>query len=331
MQALDSLMQQRPDSALALLRSDVARNDSTTEYDRHYAQLLLAEALYKNDQAQTNREDVLEAVRYFDSLADTRGVSLHGSGRRDASDVSAQTIAFLAARAHYINGVGHYERDSIVAACREYLTALEVMESHFGEKDLVGQKAKFMALTYTRLTELFADFYLHEQAIYFGKQSLAYYVKHDDSTWYIPFMIGEIGSHYDMMEEYDSADFYYQKSLTVLTDTNDLIYRDITTHLAFLDYKTGKGSEPSLTTLKNLVRQTVNKQEQLSRYLIVGDIYYHENLFDSALVYFNHVFQESQNEELKKQDAELLVEILKTQGRESEILNMRNFWCHTPI
>ena len=74
--AIDSLMWQRPDSALAVLRDyldndggDAARHASTGgTFDNHYAHLLLAELLYKNYQFQTNRAELLEAVDYYDSL-----------------------------------------------------------------------------------------------------------------------------------------------------------------------------------------------------------------------------------------------------------------------
>ena len=74
LQSVDSLLWQQPDSALALLLpwfdtccTDVARNVSTI-YNHHYAHLLLAELLYKNDYAQTNREELRQAVTFFDSL-----------------------------------------------------------------------------------------------------------------------------------------------------------------------------------------------------------------------------------------------------------------------
>ena len=119
--AIDSLMWHQPDSALACLLPcfDTCRDakfcvSTATAYNRHYANLLLAELLYKNDYAQTNRAELLQAVAYFDSLlvdgADTRGVSQQARPRRDARRASAQNIAFLDARAHYINGVGYYER-----------------------------------------------------------------------------------------------------------------------------------------------------------------------------------------------------------------------------
>ena len=47
--AIDSLMWQHPDSALQCLLAcrDVSGNVSTTRFDDHYANLLLAELLYK--------------------------------------------------------------------------------------------------------------------------------------------------------------------------------------------------------------------------------------------------------------------------------------------
>ena len=179
--SVDSLMWVQPDSALACLLPyfdtccrDAARQVSTV-YDRHYAHLLLAELLYKNDYAQTNRAELLDAVGYFDSLTFT--LNDHSSPRRliaggnPLSPTQNDQLFFLSARAHYINGVGYYEHDSVVPACKEYLTALEVMEGYFEEEELVGKKAKFMALTHSHLAELFSNMYLHEQALYFGKLS----------------------------------------------------------------------------------------------------------------------------------------------------------------
>ena len=127
--AVDSLMWQQPDSALAVMLEFSASSeaDSLSEFEGHYCQVLIAELLYKNNYAQSNRTEVLKAVGYFDSIVD----------------------AFLAARAHYIKGVGYYERDSLIEACTEYLNTLRIMENHFGENELVGKKARFMALTYS--------------------------------------------------------------------------------------------------------------------------------------------------------------------------------------
>ena len=203
-------------------------------------------------------------------------------------------------------------------ACREYLKALEIMEGRFEEKEMVGKKARFMALTYTRLTDVFSDFYLHEQAIYFGKKSMVYYYKYDASSRHVSRMLNEIGSHYDMMSRFDSANFYYRKSLMVLPDTNNLTYRDIATLLAYLSYKTGEVPQTSLNQLKRLLGQSETQKEVLSRCAIIGEIYYQEKQYDSAWIYLNKVFHKSQSADTKKQVAERLVEICEAEGRLSE-------------
>ena len=339
--AVDSLLWRQPDSALALLQDylacrdvacnvsnandtiieDVARYVSTTAYDRHYANLLLAELLYKNYYAQTNRAELQQAVGYFDSLtvlADTRGVSLRSRPRRDAQRASAQNIAFLDARSHYINGVGYYEHDSVVPACKGYMKALEVMEEHFEEEELVGKKAQFMALTHTHLLELYSDLYLHEQAIYFGKGSLHYYYKYEASPMHIAWVLDEIGLHYDILENYDSAYYFYDLGLKVLSDTNSLAYRDVSTHLASLFYKTGGNITAFLNQLNVLLSNTNSGKEYYSRCLSIGEIYYTEKQFDSAWNYFDKVYNGTQSVESKKLAAERLIEICKVQGKKTE-------------
>ena len=305
---IDSLMWRQPDSALARLQRFAASPtaDSLDEFDGHYCQVLVSELLYKNYQPQTNRDELLRAVDYFDSLCGCRDVA------RNISTI------FLDARAHYINGVGYYERDSVKDACREYLKSLEIMEGRFGEKELMGDKARFMALTYTRLTETFSDLYLHEQAICFAQQSLCYYNKDDTTSWHRAWILNEIGSQYDMMDNYDSASSYYHKSLPVVPDTNSLIYRDITSRLAYLSYKKGESSQLSLNLLRNLLSQTESEKEYLSRSLIYGEIYYLEQQFDSAWLYFAKVYERTKSVASKKLAAKRLLEISKTRNSDQE-------------
>ncbi|MBR0177423.1 MAG: hypothetical protein IJQ11_08340, partial [Bacteroidales bacterium] len=101
--AIDSLMWQQPDSALALLLPWLDTVDSSQAFDNHYAQLLLAELLYKNDYAQTNRPALRQAVAYLDSLAGMCDEDTRGASAQNGSPITV----FLAARAHYINGVGY--------------------------------------------------------------------------------------------------------------------------------------------------------------------------------------------------------------------------------
>ncbi len=334
--AIDSLMWQRPDSALMcllpyfdtccrdvsgnvsentndVLAGDVSGNVSTTN-DCHYANLLLAELLYKNDNPQLNRAELLQAVDYYDSLHACTDV---------ARNVS--TNAFLDARAHYINGVGFYERDSVVEACQEYLKALELMEDCFDEVEIIGNKANLTALLFAHLTGVFSDQYLHEQSIYFGNKTLKYFKKYDAISWNVSWVLNEIGSHYDVLGDYDSAGYYYNQGLFLLSDTNNLNYRDLTTRLAFLSYKKEKNPILSLNQLFSMLSQAESKQEYISRCLTIGEIYYHEKEFDSAWLYLNNVYDQSQNIGAKKQAAEWLVEICKAQNNMQDMHKFAEF------
>ena len=347
--AVDSLLWRQPDSALALLQDylacrdaacnvsnandtiieDVARYVSTTAYDQHYAHLLLAELLYKNDYAQTNRAELLQAVGYFDSLAlisigHTHALRRH-CGLDPQSPCRYDNLVFLDARAHYINGVGYYEHDSVVPACKEYMKALEVMEEHFEEEELVGKKAQFMAMTYTHLTGLFSDLYLHEQAIYFGKESLEYYQKYNAEPWHIAWTLNQIGGGYHVLRDYDSAYYYYKRGLNILTDTTSLMYRDITNSLALLSYWERRTGEESLNQLKVILSNANSDKEYYSRCLSIGETYYQEKQFDSAWFYLKKVFENTQSEESKKLAAQRLVEICKAQGKELEAMEYADF------
>ena len=333
--AIDSLMWRQPDSALALLLRyfdtccrDVSGNVSTTtEHDNHYAHLLLSELLYKNDYEQTNRRDLQKAVNYFDSLVRQAPPLQRGLGglNKPQSHNQNPNLAFLDARAHYINGVGYYENDSVVEACKEYLKAWEIMENHFKDKDMISHKAQFMALTYTRLSMLFSDMYLHERAIYFAQLSIATNQKLDVPRWHIARMLCEIGVQYDIMEQLDSADFYYKNATIVLSDTNSLLFRDIFTRQVFLSYKKKGLEESTLTQLDFIMSQSNSETEYLLRSLTKGEVFYQEKQLDSAWYYLNKVYNNTKSIASKKQAAEWLLDISKNQRKDDEIHEYANF------
>ena len=323
--AVDSLMWRQPDSALVLLLPWFDSAAAPAEYDRHYAHLLLSELLYKNYCEQTNRAELLQAESYFDSLVGQRppfkGVPVRAGDSKNAS----QSLAFLAARAHYMDGVGHYERDSLVPACREYMKALEIMEGRFDEKDLTGHKTLFMAYAFSRLMEMYSDLYLHEQTICFARLSLEYYIKTEAPSWYSARIFNELGMQYEMMTRLDSAQYYYLKAAKVLHDTNSLLYRDIITHLAVLDYKNTKQIDTATRVLYDLLSKAQYFDEYMARAAILGEIFYHEKQYDSALVYLNMVYENSERTDSRKQAAEWIVGIYKAKGYDSKILEYAEF------
>lgn len=319
--AIDSMMWSQPDSAFTQLLAfaDNPLADSLDAFNGHYFHLLLSELLYKNDYAQTNRDDLLRAVAYLDSLCGTSVPQPDDPSRQEViSRHVPAALAFLDARAHYIDGAGYYEMDSAVPACRQYLQALEVMETRFNEKDLVGHLAQFMALAYTHLTVVFSDQYLHEQAIRFGKQALSYYNRYDATPWHQAWISEAIGLNHEMLERLDSAFYYYQQAYSYLPDTIGLTYRDIKTAQVRLTYQCEMGAESSILALKQLLDAADNEEEYCARCLTIGDVFYSEQQYDSAWPYLQKVFCETTNTALKKQAAEWLAHICKESGRDAE-------------
>jgi len=304
---IDSLMQHDADSALIMLmsfRPTEGSGEISYKFNDNYQSLLLAEALYKTDNPQYYRDSLQTAMRYFDSLA-----QLYSHN---------DDIIMFSARSHYMSGVGYYELDSIVRACKEYLKTLEIMENHFYVDKLTGYKAKFMALTYTRLKELFTNQFMIKQAIYCGKVSLIFYKKATPSKYSISNTLAKLGQLYDISGRMDSAYYYYDEAMKSLPDSNNLFYRDLISSKAVLSYELGNGFIPALKQLGQVINLAESEDELLTRYYTIGSLYFEEKIYDSAVIYLNLVYDKernSGNSGIKKlQAAEYLREIYRNQG-----------------
>ena len=152
--------------------------------------------------------------------------------------------------------------------------------------------------------EMYSDLYLHEQTICFARLSLEYYIKTEAPSWYSARIFNELGMQYEMMTRLDSAQYYYLKAAKVLHDTNSLLYRDIITHLAVLDYKNTKQIDTATRVLYDLLSKAQYFDEYMARAAILGEIFYHEKQYDSALVYLNMVYENSERTDSRKQAAE---------------------------
>ena len=303
---IDSLMWRRADSAFVLLQEFVVSPEAEEldTFDGHYCQVLISELLYKNDCEQTNREDLLFAVDYFDSLsADMHGVSLQ------------ERNVFLDARAHYIYGVGYYERGDVVQACAEYLKALRVMEEQFEEKELVGKKAQFMAYICSRLGEMFSDQLLAEPAITCYKQALFYCRREPTSIYGIPVLLYNLGIQYDIANQKDSAAFYYDEALANMPDFDNLHYRDLMANKAiFAFYNLDYSSDSIIKSLKHLVALSADEEEKTTRLLTLGNILFDDKQYDSSRVYLETVYEQQEDLESKMIAAENLRDIYQIKG-----------------
>ena len=329
---IDSLMWYRPDSAFWHIGhyfkpngDNVSTISTRTEYDRHYAYLLLAELLFKNDYPQTNRRALLQAVRYFDSLTftlnDTPSPKHLIAGTDPLSLTRNDNIVFLAARAHYMNGVGYYEHDSIIEACTEYIRALEIMENHFPIVETRRATSlhatphipRFMMLIHCRLGGLFSNQFMQEPAIYCFKKALVFNrlepVFPDDysnSLYYI-------GAQYDKLQQWDSAQYYYDEALRLLPDTSNWLFKVLMSSKANLNYASSEDVEPAVSDLKRIAAKA-DSYEKPWHFFLIGQIYYNEKQYDSALVYLEPTFEQSENIESKALVSKFLHDIYQSQG-----------------
>ena len=285
---IDSMMWRQPDSAFLRLQEFAGspEADSLSEFDGHYFQLLLSELLYKNDYSQSNREELLRAVEYFDSLE--------------------KKFPFLDARAHYIKGVGYYETDSVVEACGEYLKTLEIMDERFKEKDFIGKKAQFLSLTHNRLGDLFSDQFMMELSIVCYEQAFHYCLIEPTSSLGLSRALYCIGKQYDKMDDYDRARLYYDQALEELESTDNCLYRDIVSSRALSDYLSGFDTKQPFDDLRQMLSQAINDAEQLNRFLIVGTLFLEEKTYDSAVFYLEPVFESEKDILTRIQAAEYL-------------------------
>ena len=242
---IDSLMWEQPDSAYTRLKVFVVSPEAKDldEFNRHYCQLLISELLYKNDCEQKNREDLLRAVDYFDSIDD----------------------GFLAARAHYINGVGYYERGDMVNACAEYLKTLGVM--------------------------LFSEQFMMESAITCYENALVYCKIEPTSPIGVSNILYRIGKQFDKKKEEEIAQSYFREAIENMAATDNMVYRDIVASMALCDYQINGTAKHSLDELNRVLFQAKTEKERLNRYLTIGGIHFLEGNYDSALYYLEPVFE----------------------------------------
>ena len=327
---IDSMMWRQADSAFVLLQEFVVgpEAEELDTFDGHYCQLLISELLYKNDYEQTNRKELLQAVSYFDSLVCGAPPLQRGAGGLKTPQFPDlnDNITFLTARAHYINGVGYYESDSIVQACAEYLKTLELMESHFEDKALIDHKARFMALTYGRLGEMFNEQLLAEPAIVCYKQALYYCKREPTSIYGIPVLLYNLGIQFDVANQKDSAAFYYDKALANMPDFDNLHYRDLMANKTiFAFYNLDYNSDSIIKSLKHLVALSADEKEKTTRLLTLGNILFEDKQYESSRMYLETVFEQQDDITSKIMAAENLSVICQMAGDSIEAQKYASF------
>jgi len=303
--AIDSLLQRNPDSALRYLELFIENDKSVPSPSFEYSGLMLSEACFKVRREVAYCDQVGAALAYFDSVS--------------SAYPNDKDMAFLSSRAHYMNAICLnngiiFSDDSLtMLACNEYYKALEIMEQHFDEEQIVGHKASFMALIFARLANIYSDKFLIEPTIYFYNNVLNYKRKAHNPPSSLANTLFFLGYEYEKSEQYDSALYYYDQSLACIKDTTGILYRNIINRKALSSYHVGYDASASVVALKHIA-SVGNEFEKYDRYLGIGYIYKLDNQYDSAIVYLNQVYEDAPSLFLKTQSADYLREIYEDRG-----------------
>lgn len=266
------LMQTEPKAALLKLQklknseSQKLSNSATQNLSNLEYSILLAEALYKNYLPQSNFDDIKAIVDYIETEKST--------------PISTLIIPdYLCAKAHYYHAVGLSEHNDLVGACEHYLKALEKMSEI---KKLDNEQTRFLFLTYTRLGEMFFNEQYCDIAIVKFKKALEYAYLLDNNKS-IAFILKNIGSTYQLAGNNDSALFYFNESLS--TSSRLINKLDIEKNIAQILFEKGE-KDSAYAIIKNNIEKIDNYNAKDSYHTILGDFYYHDKLYDSAIHHF---------------------------------------------
>lgn len=306
-----TLMIPQPDSALNLIIavSDTLDESKMTPFDYYEYQVLVSEVLYKNNYSLTNDSALYEAVEYYDSM-----VAVYP----DNIDLQYQQ-----ARACYYKGASEEEKENTVEACICYLKSLEIIETIADKNPERKDLCHFKALTYNRL----ADIYLYCDALNISIECFRNAIscfESENKLYATAINNKKIGDLLYQMKEYDSAMLYLKKadSLCNLAKYNPVLKRDIDKSMAMVLFSSCRDKSSAYSILYQAMSQHKENDEQMAEYFILGNFYYEDKQYDSALYYLEKSFPH--NKYTMFEAANLIVSICKITGDNDKI----DFYSH---
>lgn len=298
----------------------------TSEGEFHLYQINFADSLYKNYQPQHNFVEVKAAMEYFDSIQMSATIHQHQDNEYQRL---CDSLSFICAKAHYYYAIGLSEKDDITGACEHHLHALEVMEelmmkntrrkekvyetADAGSSDTINpqeyEKIRFIALIYNRLGRLFYNAGYCDLAIIQYKNALIYLglIEEIDSQSYI---FKELGNTYHLYGKADSALYYYNKSLEISSNLANRL--DIEKCVAKILFENGE-KDSAYILLKNNLDKIENYRAKGAYYWVLGEMYYKDMVYDSAIVYLE-LSMNSSNSNVNLAASNYLSNIYKLQG-----------------
>lgn len=157
---IEALLESHPEMALDTVNSLKAKAATLTALDENELRLREVQAQYKNRCLAEDSQDLAPVVAFYDSLAVLFP---------DDAD-----LQFLLANAYYYKGVQLAFANDDVAAFNHYLKAMQVMRRQ-EDWSKTPYAQRFVALTYTRLSEILYRYGLADDALTACRTADGYY------------------------------------------------------------------------------------------------------------------------------------------------------------
>ncbi len=253
LQAADSLMKLRPDSALFLLEN-MSLDKLPTPADQAKYALLLTQARDKNYITHTSDSLIRMAVAYYDSNRDK----------------------FLAAKAHYYWGRVCQDMGNSKGSAHEFTTALLLSDHNDGD---------ILILLYSNLGKIFYNEGMYDKADSLYAEAIKTAKQYGDSARLISMYImqGNIniakGTGF-----YSEAEQKLKEALKIRSAGNNPVKESIYSSLSTL-YSRMNRPQDAILFAKLAMKLQTDTTALYSHYLKLGDAYYKATEYDSAVFY----------------------------------------------
>lgn len=269
-----------PDVALNILIgvSDTVDDKGLSKPDYYEYQILIAEALYKNDFSQTNDSAIVESVRFYDSLANIYHKNVD--------------VLFQKSRAHYYKAVGESENNDIKNACAEYLIALKTI-NQIKENNRTFNIDYFNGLIYNRLASIYYynDAFILAQILY--NQANNQFAK-VNSIMPVAQNYLSIAKMLSTDDKYDEAENYLDMADSLITDVlkiyDSSLKREILLERALVTSYKNNDNKKALEMARQYMLKADGETEVVLGYTNIGEIFYKDCQYDSSLYYFEKAF-----------------------------------------
>lgn len=278
----DSLMVNRPDSALDILEN-LSLAQLTSPYEQAEYALLLTQAYHKNAIPLTSDSLILSAVNYFKN----------------------SSYKEYEARSYFYLGCTYREMNKIVLGTDAFLKALRILI----EK---GIDNKTLILTYEYLASCYEEQEFYEEALEMYKRSYALRVdKGDTVKTYYP--LQGLAHLYLLKEQPDSALYYYKQSLEIAHNKKDSLWiSTVYCDIARVYNEQGNYKEAYQLVSKSIAYTPLHEDLTIT-YFLKGEILYNLDQLDSARHYLA-LSRNSANLKIRAASYDQLYQLEKKEG-----------------